>query len=173
MTPSVDQALMRLLHGEMPPQEAAALRERMDREPALAAAYERLERSWRALSLPPSPGVPPGFSGRVMARIADLPRPGSNTFRTAPLWVRAAAAVCLIVGTALGASVGGLWSSRGSTASATEIFGAIPEEDSESLNESYWGEVASATLKDSSQEGALPDGPGGERSDATGGEAPL
>jgi hypothetical protein len=149
MTRSVDQELMRLLHGELPPAAAAALRKTMAGEPELAAAYERMEHSWSALALPPPSGVPPGFSGRVMARVARLPRPNALSWGAAPLWVRAAAAACLIVGAAVGAGVGERWSEKPQTDTASDFFGAVgavEAEGSESLAESYWGEVADSSL---------------------------
>ncbi|MES1244003.1 MAG: hypothetical protein ABUT39_20540, partial [Acidobacteriota bacterium] len=60
--------LMRLLHGELPEAEARGLRERLERDPALAETYRRLRRTWEGLDLPPASPVPTGFSRRVMAR---------------------------------------------------------------------------------------------------------
>lgn len=92
--------LMRLLHGELPEERARELRARMEREPALAEEYRRLQESWENLALPPAAPVPPGFAQRVAARAwpeRSAPMPG---------WARAAAALALILGTALGAGVG-------------------------------------------------------------------
>jgi anti-sigma factor RsiW len=103
--------LMRLLHGELPEAQARALRERLDRDPALAEEYRKLHRTWEGLVLPPPSPVPPGFSQRVMARAradAWTRRPAEGlSLRGAPVWVRAAAAVALVAGTALGIGVGG------------------------------------------------------------------
>ena len=93
--------LMRLLHGELPEERARELRARMEREPALAEEYRRLQESWEDLALPPTAPVPPGFAQRIAAHA----RAGSPS---APGWVRAAAALALILGTALGV-VGGSW----------------------------------------------------------------
>jgi len=169
MTRSLDTELMRLLHGELPPADAAALRERMQGSPELAAAYERLERTWGALDLPPSPGVPPGFAGRVMARVAatrETAASGALSWGAAPRWVRAAAAACLVAGAALGAGVGARWSAgrsaaggSGQDAALVQIFdnsgGAegAGEIEPESLSESYWGEVADSTLEGRELEG--------------------
>ena len=92
--------LMRLLHGELPEERARELRAQMEREPALAEAYRRLQESWEGLALPPTAPVPPGFAQRVAARVRteqSAPTPG---------WVRAAAALALILGTAVGVGVG-------------------------------------------------------------------
>lgn len=92
--------LMRLLHGELPEERARELRARMEREPALAEEYRRLRESWENLALPPAAPVPPGFAQRVAAH--------ARAERSAPMpgWARAAAALALILGTALGAGVG-------------------------------------------------------------------
>lgn len=95
--------LMRLLHGELPEERARELRARMEREPALAEEYRRLQASWERLDLPPAAPVPPGFAQRVAARAR------SEEAAPVPGWVRAAAALALILGTVVGAGVGGSW----------------------------------------------------------------
>src|SRR5215212_4527501 len=92
--------LMRLLHGELPEERARELRAQMERDPALAEEYRRLQESWEDLALPPTAPVPPGFAQRVAAR--------SRAEQTAstPGWVRTAAALALILGTVVGAGVG-------------------------------------------------------------------
>jgi anti-sigma factor RsiW len=95
--------LMRLLHGELPEERARELRARMERDPALAEEYRRLQGSWEGLALPPAAPVPPGFAQRVAARA----RSGQSA--PTPGWVRAAAALALILGTAVGVGVGGSW----------------------------------------------------------------
>ena len=95
--------LMRLLHGELPEERARELRAQMEREPALAEAYRRLQESWEGLALPPVAPVPPGFAQRVAARARTEPSVPT------PAWVRAAAALALILGTAVGVGVGGSW----------------------------------------------------------------
>ena len=72
MTRGTEEELIRLLHGELPPERTRELRERMRHEPELAGAYQRLERTWNGLDLPPAAPVPAGFAGRV-ASTADLP----------------------------------------------------------------------------------------------------
>ncbi len=100
MNPRTELDLMRLLHGELPEERARELRARMEREPALTEEYRRLQESWENLALPPTSAVPPGFAQRVAA----LAR--SERVTPMPGWARAAAALALILGTAIGAGVG-------------------------------------------------------------------
>lgn len=126
--------LMRLLYGELPEEQARELRARMERDPALADAYRRLQRSWEDLSLPPAAPVPPGFAQRVAAR-ARVERASPT-----PGWVRAAAAIALVIGTAVGVGVGERWPLRETAAPMAEVQG-VEEEPSAvdgSLAESYW-----------------------------------
>jgi hypothetical protein len=97
--------LLRLLRGDLPAAEARALRDRLAREPGLAAAYERLAAVWGTLEPPVPAPVPPGFTGRVMARVRDEAG-GARSWAQAPGWVRAAAAASLLAGAALGAGLG-------------------------------------------------------------------
>lgn len=120
--------LMRLLHGELPEEQARELRARIERDPALAGEYRRLQRSWEGLALPPAAPVPLGFAQRVAARARSeqaVPIPG---------WVRAAAALALVLGTALGAGVGRRWEPAQETAAQQEE--ELSEVDG-SLAESY------------------------------------
>jgi len=106
MNRATEMELMRLLHGELPPERARALRDRLEREPELAAAWERLESSWQGLELPPPAPVPLGFAQRVAAQARE--QAGALSWDAAPGWVRAAAAAALVTGIALGAGAG-LW----------------------------------------------------------------
>ena len=95
--------LMRLLHGELPEEQARALRARLERDPVLAEDYRRLAETWEGLALPPATPVPLGFAQRLAARVRaeqTLPTPG---------WVRAAAALALVIGAAVGVGVGESW----------------------------------------------------------------
>jgi anti-sigma factor RsiW len=156
MKRSIELELMRLLHGELPPAEAAALRTRLDREADLAAAYRRLEHTWEALAPPLEVGVPPGFAARIMARASAVPRPGSLSWGAAPGWVRAAAAAALLAGAAVGAGVGGrvhLGSHRSAAAPPDETlatYAALQPDSTDSLTESYWSDLAEATEEEAS-----------------------
>ena len=117
--------LMRLLHGELPEERARDLKARMEREPALAEEYRLLQASWERLDLPPGSPVPPGFAQRVAAHARaeqNVPVPG---------WVRAAAALALVLGTVVGAGVGGSW------APADPVQEEEPSAVDGSLAESY------------------------------------
>ncbi|HVT58143.1 MAG TPA: hypothetical protein VHR45_07065 [Thermoanaerobaculia bacterium] len=145
---------MRLLHGELPAGRVRELRDRLGREPELAAVYERLERTWEGLTLPPAAPVPLGFGGRVMARVreGDLARSGgpAGLWSNAPNWVRATGAAALLAGALLGAGLG-------SGGMAEERHGppGVP-----TLTESYW------TMVDEGSAAPLP-----PQGTTTGGEA--
>jgi anti-sigma factor RsiW len=127
--------LLRLLHGELPPERASALRERLAREPELAAAWRRLESAWEGLAPPPPAPVPLGFSGRVMARVregAAAPGGAAISWAAAPTWVRATCAAALVAGVLLGAGLG----SRGRLDERQRTAESVPE-----LAESYWALV--------------------------------
>jgi anti-sigma factor RsiW len=154
MTSGSEIELMRLLHGELPAERERELRDRLAREPELAAVFHRLERGWQGLELPPPSAVPPGLTARVMARVRE--RRGAApalSWAAAPAWVRAAAAVALVAGLAMGAEIGsrgGLERSR--PAYEDGLAGAI---GGRSLAESYWGavdEITSGTAVESGGE---------------------
>jgi anti-sigma factor RsiW len=155
MKHALEVDLLRLLHGELPPERASALRERLQREPELAAAWQRLERVWSGLELPPPAPVPLGFSGRVMAHVRELrQRPTAETaisWAAAPRWVRASCAAALLAGVLLGAGLG----ARGRSA---EQRGA---ESVPALTESYW-ELVETPNDPSAAAPALPSSPRGE-----------
>ena len=144
MTPGMEHDLMRLLHGELPADEARALRARVFREPELAAAYARLEQTWQGLSLPPAALVPPGFTGRVMARVREQARSGPLSWSAAPGWVRATAAAALVTGAVLGVGVGQILPPPpGAEADPdTETFLSATAETS--LADSYWSLIEDA-----------------------------
>ncbi|HSL84380.1 MAG TPA: hypothetical protein VLF66_16525 [Thermoanaerobaculia bacterium] len=147
-----DRRLMRLLHGELPPGEAAELRAALARDPAAAARLRELERLWAGLELPPPEGAPPGFAARVAARAAE-----ERALRAAPFgpaWARVAAAAVLVAGRAAGASRGVLAGAPGgpddpvvtAEEAAADAAWAYLEEAPTSLAESYWSQVSEAGL---------------------------
>jgi anti-sigma factor RsiW len=106
MNSEMEVRLMRLLHGELPESQARGLRERMAREPELAAAYARLARTWEALELPDPAPAPVGFAARVAARARREAHARARlSWGLAPPWVRTAAAAALAVGVVLGAGL--------------------------------------------------------------------
>lgn len=137
MSSTPDQDLMRLLHDELAPEEARALRARVFRDPQLAAAYRRLERAWQSLELPPARPAPAGFAGRVTAHARS--RAQRLTWANAPVWARAAAAVALLAGTLLGAGAGRLLPAAGPAVAETEeeLFSAEP-----TFADAYWQVVS-------------------------------
>jgi len=145
MTRGTDNDLIRLLHGELPAGEARDLQVRLLREPELAAAYTRLERTWRSLEPPPAAPVPPGFTGRVMARVRSEKPAGALSWTAAPGWVRATAAAALLAGAALGIGVGRSWpAAEPPTAPETAALSASGNEDL-SLAAGYWSLVDDET----------------------------
>ncbi|MFL6259271.1 MAG: anti-sigma factor family protein [Thermoanaerobaculia bacterium] len=154
MTRGTQEELMRLLHGELPPERARELRERLAAEPELAGAYQRLERTWNGLDLPPAAPVPAGLSGRVMAHARSLPRPARGlSWSAAPVWVRATAAAALIAGAALGAGVGRSWPAA-ETASADSASATVSSLSGSEYNlaDGYWDVIEDATSTSGSPE---------------------
>ncbi len=113
--------LMRLLHGELPEERARELRAQMEREPALEEELRRLQESWEGLALPPTAPVPPGFAQRVAAHVR------SEQTTPTPGWVRAAAALALILGTAVGAGVGWTPADQGQEEELSTVDGSLTE----------------------------------------------
>jgi anti-sigma factor RsiW len=151
MNRATEIELMRLLHGELPAEPARRLRDRMEREPELAAAWARLERTWNGLELPPPAPVPPGFSRRILAAAIRTQAGQALTWSAAPTWVRAAAAAALAAGLALGAGAGS-WVGKLSRSADDTSVAAADAMDS-SLAESYWD-----SLSDTESGGATTDG---------------
>jgi anti-sigma factor RsiW len=155
MRSATEMELMRLLHGELPPERERELRARLAREPELAAAFARLERTWTGLELPPPAPVPLGFTQRVAARARE--KSGAVSWATAPGRVRAAAAAALAAGIALGAGAG-LWSGSGAPAAQAQVQAQEGSDllYDDNLAESYWS--ALDEIGESGEPAADPDG---------------
>ena len=155
MNRATEIELMRLLHGELPAEQARALRARLEHEPELAAAWERLERTWTGLELPPAAPAPPGFSQRVLAqarRQPGQPERGGLSWAAAPRWARAAAATALAAGLALGVGAGrwaGTRSQEPDDALSVSAVDAGP-----SLAESYWDSLDDLESSPAATDGA-------------------
>ena len=100
--------LMRLLHGELRGPDAAALRERMAREPDLAKRHAELEETWSAFeSAAPVPAETPDIAAAVRARLGEAD-PGSSSSWLVNAWLpgglvgQLAAAGTLLLGAGLG-----------------------------------------------------------------------
>jgi anti-sigma factor RsiW len=128
-----ERELMRLLHGELSPERAAALRRRLHREPGLAAAYRRLKVTWDGLQLPPAAELPPGFARRIAAHAVAAG--GALSWRTSPAWARLGAALALATGLAVGIGLGSWQAPQGGDS-------LVLIEEPEGLAESYWQALA-------------------------------
>ena len=153
MKRGTDHDLMRLLHGELPVAEARELQARLESEPALAAAYRRLEATWQDLSLPPAAPVPLGFAGRVMAQVRSRSAAGAPSWSAAPAWVRAGAAAALVAGAVLGVGVGRSWPvpQAGDTAGLDSTSESASADEDYSLAGSYWSLVEDAATDTASE----------------------
>jgi anti-sigma factor RsiW len=147
MTSGTEHELMSLLRGELAADEARELRGRMRREPELAAEYRRLEQTWTGLELPPPSPVPPGFTGRVMARVRSEKASGSLSWRSAPNWVRATAAAALVAGSLLGIGVGRSWPAADTSPTSEGAIAGLKVSSGEelSLAAGYWKLIVEST----------------------------
>ena len=144
MTSGSEHELMSLLRGELAAGEARELRGRIRREPELAADFSRLEQTWNGLELPPPSPLPPGFTGRVMARVRSEKAAGSLSWTSAPNWVRATAAASLVAGALLGIGVGRSWPAADSPEGAIAGLKVSSGEEL-SLAAGYWNLVVDST----------------------------
>jgi anti-sigma factor RsiW len=131
MTNHEERQLMRLLHGELPAEEAARWRQRLESESGLAAHYADLERQWSGLDLPDPAPAGPELLAAVRRRLSSDEYPSlADMWRLAPAWNRALAAVALAAGIAVGVLAGTV-----SEARADDTLFATTDL---SLAESYW-----------------------------------
>ncbi len=106
MDSATERQMLRLLLGELPPRSASQLRQRLAREPELGAYYQKLERVWQGLELPPNAPLPWGATQRLMHRVTARRNADQISWKLAPTWARAGGAAALIFGVIVGASVG-------------------------------------------------------------------
>jgi anti-sigma factor RsiW len=145
MSEARDRSLLRLLAGELTPEEAAALRREAEHDPRLGRRLGELEAIWEGLELAPPSAAPLGFTGRVMARAREEIR---DEVRLPPtLGARAAAALALALGVALGVALGAYRTSPppGPPASAEWASDAT-------LADSYWQLLDDPALADPGEE---------------------
>jgi len=147
MTSGTEHELMSLLRGELAAEEARELRARLRREPELAADYRRLEQTWNRLELPPPSPVPPGFTGRIMARVRSERASGSLSWSSAPNWVRATAAASLLAGALLGIGVGRSWPAADASPTPEGAIAGLKVSSGEdlSLAAGYWKLIVEST----------------------------
>ncbi len=99
-----ERQLMRLLHGELAPDEARRRERELENDDGLRAAHGRLARTWDSLELPPAE-LPAGFSAGVVAAARKLGA-GELSWSRAPAWARGGAAAALLTGLLLGVAFG-------------------------------------------------------------------
>ncbi len=146
MTKVTERQLMRLIHGELPADEAQRLERELERDPELRANRDRLAQTWASLELPASE-PPSDFTAGVMTAARELPEAGRElSWSLAPAWARGGAAAALFTGLLLGATFG-----RGFELPTTDSQTAVVADADAvplTLAEVYW-----LTLEES--EGAL------------------
>jgi anti-sigma factor RsiW len=89
--------------GEGEPDERAELARRLAEEPDLAAEVAELDRIWRGLELSPAASAPPGFAGRIAARVRAARPPAAGGAGFAGL--RWASALVLLLGIGGGTAI--------------------------------------------------------------------
>ena len=128
---------MRLLHGELPADEARRLEAELARDDELRAAYEGLTRAWNGLELP-AVEVPAGFSAGVTAAARKL-QGGELSWSLAPSWARGGAVAALLGGLVLGAAFGnGLGAPAAGETVETALVADADAGSALSLAEVYW-----------------------------------
>lgn len=139
MGDDLERRLVRRVSGELTPEEMAQLEEAVRQTPAAAVELNRLGEVWSGLELPPPAGVPPGFSGKVLARALAAGRPGSEAdWSLAPAWARAVAVVALVAGLALGIGLGTVGEATETTAIVASGEGLWSDPGD---GETYWQAV--------------------------------
>lgn len=99
-----EKQLIRLLQGELAEADERILRERLEKEDDLQSAYSSLQGLWEALEPPPIQTVPSSYASRVVRHATTgESTAGAGQAPASPLWAKAAAAVALAGGIALGA----------------------------------------------------------------------
>jgi anti-sigma-K factor RskA len=139
MGDDLERRLVRRVSGELSAEEQAQLAEAIRQTPEAAVELDRLDEVWSGLELPPPAAVPPGFSGRVLARALAAGRPGSEAdWSLAPGWARIVAVVALVAGLALGIGLGTVGEASGTTATVASSEGLWSDPGD---GEAYWQAV--------------------------------
>jgi sigma-E factor negative regulatory protein RseA len=95
MTPELREQLSALIDGELDSAQARFLLKRIDREPALAAQWSRMQLASQCLRRQTALLAPEGFAERVAASIAE-----ESAARGMPAWLRPAMGFALAAGVA-------------------------------------------------------------------------
>lgn len=141
-----ERELVRLIHGELPPERARRLAGEIERDPELAARHRRLAALWESLELPPPTPVPPGFAARVTARL-PAEREAAPPFGSAPVWVRWSGAAALALGLWVGVVAGGELSAAAPEAAEVEAAQLQAVELEAELAESYLAALEEGTAE--------------------------
>jgi anti-sigma-K factor RskA len=97
---AIESALARYVLGELPPEEARALEQRLSAEPELSAELRRLERAFGLVGYSAAAEPPPALRERVLAAAA-APR-AARVARISRPWPAALAALAASVALAIG-----------------------------------------------------------------------
>lgn len=156
MTSQEERQLMRLLHGELPADEAARWRRRLETDPELGARYAELERQWTALDLPAPAPAGSELVAAVRRRLDRESNPSLvDMWRLAPAWNRALAAIALAGGIGIGVLAG----SVGEAQADDSLFTATDL----GLAEGYWEILEEGSIANdgaASDDALLEDGAG-------------
>ena len=151
-----ERRLMRLLHGELPADEAKRLEQQLAGDAELRAAYEALAATWEGIAAPPEERLPADFASGVMAAARKI-RDGELSWSLAPVWARAGATAALVAGLFLGAAFDGGFTQpvpAGDVVDLYDVDGDADDADAVplTLSEVYWlvledsgGELANGT----------------------------
>lgn len=135
MSQELDRRMIRLLHGELPPDEARDLRRSLESDPGAAVRFAELERIWSGLEPAPPPRADEGLLAGVRARVQRGEGAAEGgLWGLSPVWGRAVAAAALASGIGLG-----VW--LGADAAAADEATLLLEP---TLAESYWSGFADA-----------------------------
>ena len=121
MNETIDVELTGLLTGELDPEKARALKQRLERDRDLARRFQVLEESWQSLELPPPSPIPLGSKAQIVAQARALQIERSELdWGRAPTWARASAGLALAAGIVLGVGLSD-FESLASPGQTTEI----------------------------------------------------
>lgn len=158
-----DAALMRLLLGEICPEEKGRLEHRLAGDTALRGRLEQLRKTWDSLEMAPAPALPESFRGEILAAVREQGAGAREiSWAEVPAWARAAAGLTLVLGMVLGLGVGHSPPAIISEAELEAYFTTELESAPLSLAESYWlalEEQSEALWHESAEDSAVEEEP--------------